>query len=66
MMQGTFDLLKLVVKPVVFDLISILSMVDLIGKKSLPLNPFLPPTHCQTSCKIRKRTTSILNQIWLG
>jgi hypothetical protein len=46
MMQGAFDLLKSVVKPVVFDLISISSMVDLIWKKSLPLNPFLPPTHC--------------------
>jgi hypothetical protein len=66
MMQGTFDLLKSVVKPVVFDLISISSMVDLIWKKSLPLNPFLPSTHCETSCKIRKRTTSILNQIRLG
>jgi hypothetical protein len=66
MMQGAFDLLKSVVKPVVFDLISISSMVDLIWKKSLPLNPFLPPTHCQTGCKIRKRTTSVLNQIQLG
>jgi hypothetical protein len=66
MMQGTFDLLKSVVKPVVFDLISISSMVDLIWKKSLRLNPFLPSTHCETSCKIRKRTTSILNQIRLG
>jgi hypothetical protein len=47
-------------------LISISSTVDLIWKKSLPLNPFLPPTHWQTSCKIRKRTTSILNQIRLS
>jgi hypothetical protein len=61
MMQGAFDLLKSVVKPVVFDLISISSMVDLIWKKSLLLNPFLSPTHRQTSCKIRKRTTSMLN-----
>jgi hypothetical protein len=39
MMQGTFDLLKSVVKPVVFDLISILSMVGLIWKKIFAAQP---------------------------